>query len=265
LQENFLEIPPLLVLAPDAGAGRTSALVYGFIPDRPPRRTIGLAAGVSGRDRFPQHAASGPMTFSSAPQLLEAELHFSPIIQLSHWLAEAKSVNIPLPHAMTLATASPEGAPSARIVLLKELDERGLTFVTNYDSRKGRELEENPLAALVFHWAAMGRQVRVEGFVEKVSAAESDALFAARPRENQLSSAASPQSEITTLEELDLRYDELLRRYEGVPVPRPPGWGGYRLLPGRMEFWQHRFARMNDRIEYARDAQGAWKKRRLAP
>jgi pyridoxamine 5'-phosphate oxidase len=165
---------------------------------------------------------------------------------------------------MALATATGSGVPSARIVLMKYCDERGVTFVTNYGSRKGSELEENPRAALVFHWAEMGRQVRMEGPVEKVGGAESDALFSARPRDNQLSSAASPQSEESVLEELDLRYEEARRRYQGIAVPRPPQWGGYRVRLERVEFWQHRFARMNDRIEYVKIEQ-EWLKRRLAP
>ncbi len=205
------------------------------------------------------------MNTSPAVQLLESDLHPDPLVQFKRWLDEAVQASVPLPHAMTLATASRDGLPSARVVLLKNLEKGGFTFVTNYQSRKGGELAENPRAALVFYWAGMGRQVRVEGTVEEVSAAESDALFAARPRENQLSSAASHQSAVTTLAELDLLYEELRRRYEGLPVPRPPRWGGYRVVPERMEFWQHRFARMNDRIEYIRGSGGAWTLRRLAP
>ncbi|HEX9006040.1 MAG TPA: pyridoxamine 5'-phosphate oxidase [Bacteroidota bacterium] len=205
------------------------------------------------------------MSTSSAVQLLESDLHPDPLIQFTRWLDEAVAANVPLPHAMTLATASRDGLPSARVVLLKNLEKGGFTFVTNYESRKGLELAENPRAALVFYWAGMGRQVRAEGLVEEVSAEESDALFAARPRDNQLSSAASHQSQVTTLAELDLRYEELKRQYEGHTIPRPPRWGGYRVLPERMEFWQHRFARMNDRIEYLRGPGGEWTIRRLAP
>jgi pyridoxamine 5'-phosphate oxidase len=204
------------------------------------------------------------MTRSPEPQLLESDLHPDPIVQFKHWLEEAVRANVSLPHAMALATATGSGVPSARIVLMKYCDERGVTFVTNYGSRKGSELEENPRAALVFHWAEMGRQVRMEGPVEKVGGAESDALFSARPRDNQLSSAASPQSEESVLEELDLRYEEARRRYQGIAVPRPPQWGGYRVRLERVEFWQHRFARMNDRIEYVKIEQ-EWLKRRLAP
>lgn len=204
------------------------------------------------------------MTRSPEPHLLESDLYPDPIVQFKHWLEEAVRANVPLPHAMTLATATLSGVPSARIVLMKYCDERGVTFVTNYGSRKGSELGENPRAALVFHWAEMGRQVRMEGPVEKVGGAESDALFAARPRDNQLSSTASPQSEECVLEELDLRYEEARRQYQGIAVPRPPQWGGYRVRLERVEFWQHRFARMNDRIEYVKNDQG-WLKRRLAP
>ena len=205
------------------------------------------------------------MSTSPAVQLLESDLHPDPLVQFKRWLDEAVQANVPLPHAMTLATASRDGLPSARVVLLKNLERGGFTFVTNFQSRKGVELTENPRAALVFYWAGMGRQVRVEGLVEEVSAEESDALFAARPRDNQLSSAASHQSQVTTLTELDFRYEELKRQYDGVPIPRPPRWGGYRVLPERMEFWQHRFARMNDRIEYLRGSGSEWTLRRLAP
>ncbi len=205
------------------------------------------------------------MSTSPAVQLLESDLHPDPLVQFKRWLDEAVQANVPLPHAMTLATASRGGLPSARVVLLKNLETGGFTFVTNYQSRKGLELSDNPRAALVFYWAGMGRQVRAEGLVEEVSAEESDALFAARPRDNQLSSAASDQSQVTSLAELDLRYEELRHLYEGLPIPRPPHWGGYRVLPERMEFWQHRFARMNDRIEYLKGPGGKWTIRRLAP
>jgi len=172
---------------------------------------------------------------------------------------------IPQANAMTLATATKDGKPSARIVLLKMADERGFTFFTNYQSRKGRELAENPRAALIFYWETLGRQVRVEGVVEKMPAEESDAYFNSRPLENKLSSMASPQSEPATREELDRRYEQLQRQYARGPVPRPEHWGGYRVHPERIEFWQRRFARLNDRVSYERQKDGSWKIMRLAP
>ena len=195
----------------------------------------------------------------------ESLLDADPMVQFRRWFDDAVQAGAPEPHAMILATAAAAGAPSARVVLMKSMDARGIVFVTSYDSRKGRDLEENPRGALVFHWPALIRQVRLEGPVERTSPEESDALFAARPRENQLSSAASEQSTVTTLGELNRRYEELERLYRGSPVPRPPRWGGYRLRPERMEFWQHRFARMNDRVEYVQERPGLWHRRRLAP
>jgi len=167
---------------------------------------------------------------------------------------------------MTVATASPDGRPSARMVLLKLADQRGFVFYTNYDSRKGRELADNPHAALVFFWAELNRSVRVEGSVEKLNAEESDAYFTTRPRDGQLSSVTSAQSEpVASREELDTRFADLKERYEGKEIPRPAHWGGYRLRPVRIEFWQQRFARLNDRVEYARQPDGTWKKTRLCP
>jgi pyridoxamine 5'-phosphate oxidase len=198
-------------------------------------------------------------------ELLEASLHPDPIVQFQLWYKDAIDAEIPQANAMTLATANREGKPSARIVLMKNADVRGFTFFTNYRSRKGRELEDNPCAALVFYWEALGRQVRVEGTVEKLPAAESDAYFTSRPLENKLSSVASPQSEPVSREELDLRYEELKQRYVTGTIARPAHWGGYRVKPDRVEFWQRRFARMNDRVVYNRRRDGSWKMTRLAP
>jgi pyridoxamine 5'-phosphate oxidase len=198
-------------------------------------------------------------------ELLEASLDPDPIVQFQLWYKDAIDAEIPQANAMTLATADREGRPSARIVLMKNAEVRGFTFFTNYRSRKGRELEDNPCAALVFYWEALGRQVRVEGTVEKLPAAESDAYFASRPLENKLSSVASPQSEPVSREELDLRYEELKQRYVTGTIARPAHWGGYRVKPDRVEFWQRRFARMNDRVVYNRRRDGSWKMTRLAP
>jgi pyridoxamine 5'-phosphate oxidase len=198
-------------------------------------------------------------------ELLEASLDPDPIVQFQLWYKDAIDAEIPQANAMTLATADREGKPSARIVLMKNAEVRGFTFFTNYRSRKGRELEDNPCAALVFYWEALGRQVRVEGTVEKLPAAESDAYFASRPLENKLSSVASPQSEPVSREELDRRYEELKQRYVTWTIARPAHWGGYRVKPDRVEFWQRRFARMNDRVVYNRRRDGSWKMTRLAP
>jgi pyridoxamine 5'-phosphate oxidase len=169
--------------------------------------------------------------------LLETDLDRDPVAQLGRWLAEARSAGIELPEAMTLATATRDGVPSARMVLLKDADAKGLTFFTNYESKKGRELDANPRAALVFYWHALGRQVRVEGAIERVSAAASDAYFASRPLGSRLSAAVSAQSSVVgSREELEAAVVELGRRV-GENVPRPDFWGGYRVDPMEWEFW----------------------------
>ncbi len=189
-----------------------------------------------------------------------------PIRQFQKWLDDAVSANVPQPDTMVLATASADGEPAARIVLLKQVDERGFLFYTNYNSRKGWELTSNPLAALVFFWAELNRQVRIEGTVVQIPTEESDVYFATRPRDSQISSITSAQSEpIESRDELDRRFDELKRQYEGKPVPRPPHWGGYRVKPESVEFWQSRFARLNDRILYVRQEDGTWESTRLQP
>jgi pyridoxamine 5'-phosphate oxidase len=167
---------------------------------------------------------------------------------------------------MALATATPGGAPSVRMVLLKHFDEHGLVFYSHLTSRKGRELEANPQAALLFHWSPLGRQVRVEGSVEGVSGEESDAYFATRPRDAQFGAVASRQSEpLGSRAELDERLAEVRSEFGDGPVPRPPTWGGFRLVPAAWEFWQHRSSRLHDRFRYERDPSGAWKLERLFP
>jgi pyridoxamine 5'-phosphate oxidase len=196
----------------------------------------------------------------------ENQLGPDPIVEFQTWFAAAGDAGAPAHDAMTLATVSPDGRPSARMVLLKQADQRGFVFYSNYDSPKGRDLAANPQAALVFYWAGLDRSVRVEGKVEKLSTAESDAYFATRPRDGQLSSVTSVQSQpVGSREELDRRFEEMKKTFEGKPVPRPPHWGGYRLKPVRIEFWQQRFARLNDRVEYVLLADGTWKKARLSP
>ena len=200
------------------------------------------------------------------PFLDEAILDADPIKQFKAWLGEAIEARIPQPDTMVLATASLDGKPSARVVLLKSFDERGFVFYTNYESRKGRDLASNPYAALTFFWAEMDRQVRIEGSVSQLTSLESDLYFASRPRDSQLSSLTSSQSQpVGSRAELDSRFDELRRKYDGKPIPRPDHWGGYRLRPEKMEFWQSRVARLNDRVLYSFVRYGKWIRTRLQP
>ena len=193
-----------------------------------------------------------------------AALTPDPFRQFDEWFEEAKRAGI-VAEAMTLATATADGAPSARMVLLKGADEDGFVFYTGYDSRKGSELAKNPRAALVFYWQPLGKQVRVEGPVERVSEAESAAYFATRPRGSQLAAWASEQSRpIGGRDELERRYAELEQEYEGREVPLPPRWGGYRLRPEAIEFWEHRENRLHDRVRYTR-AREEWQAERLSP
>lgn len=192
------------------------------------------------------------------------DLHADPIVQLRAWLGEARAA-VPLPEAMTLATAGADGRPSARMVLLRGIDDRGLTFFTNRTSRKGDDLRANPHAALVFHWWALGRQVRVEGRVEETSLADSDAYWQSRPRASRIAAWASEQSQpLSDRAELDARVAEAENRFQGAEVPLPEFWGGYRVAPDVYEFWQHRDDRLHDRIRYVREHHG-WSRLRLAP
>ena len=188
-----------------------------------------------------------------------------PFVQFGAWLEEAIAAGVPEPHAMTLATATAEGVPSARIVLLKEFDPRGFVFFTNYDSRKGGELAQNARAALVFLWHALERQVRVEGLVEMVATAEADAYFAQRPRRSQFAAIASPQSQVVPdRAALEQRYRAVEQHYANQPAVRPAQWGGYRVLPRVIEFWQGRRDRLHDRIIY-RNEDDTWHIERRAP
>jgi pyridoxamine 5'-phosphate oxidase len=188
-----------------------------------------------------------------------------PLDRFSAWFREAEEAGVAFPEVMTLATATADGAPSARMVLLKGADEDGLVFYTGYGSRKADELAANPRAALVLYWQPLGRQVRVEGNVERVSEAESAVYFASRPRGSQLAAWASQQSRpLESRDELERRYAELEREYEGRQVPLPPHWGGFRLRPNAIEFWQHRDNRLHDRVRYTRAREG-WRAEVLSP
>jgi pyridoxamine 5'-phosphate oxidase len=196
--------------------------------------------------------------------LSEADADPDPLRQFENWLQEAVQAGLPLPNAMTLATVTPEGAPDARIVLLKGLERGAFAFYTNYGSRKARQLEARPAACLVFQWSELERQVRIEGAVEKVSAAESDAYFASRPLGARLSAWASPQSDLVASREILEKSMQEARERHGDQPPRPAHWGGYRVVPQRIEFWQGRADRLHDRLLYTREG-GGWKIERLAP
>lgn len=198
-------------------------------------------------------------------RLDERDVSHDPMVEFARWFAEAQEAQVPEPNAMTLATATRDGAPSGRIVLLKAFDERGFVFFTDYRSRKGEELEVNPRAALVFYWGELERQVRITGWVSRTSAEESEAYFRTRPLGSRLGAWVSHQSRAIpsrhVLEE-DLRAVE--RRFADGEVPLPPHWGGYRVEPGEIEFWQGRESRLHDRILYSR-RDGTWKVERLSP
>lgn len=188
-----------------------------------------------------------------------------PMAQLERWLAEALDAGVPEPNAMTLATASPDGEPNARVVLLKALSADGVVFYTNYESEKGRELDANPRAALVLLWLELERQVRVRGTVERISREETEAYFAKRPRNSQIGAWASPQSQpVRDRDELLSRFASCEHTFEGRTPPAPPHWGGLRLRPREVELWQGRQGRMHDRLRYRRDG-ATWRVERLAP
>jgi pyridoxamine 5'-phosphate oxidase len=201
----------------------------------------------------------------AAARLDESDVDPDPIRQLAGWFEEARRAELLEPNAMTLATASADGAPSARIVLLKQVDERGFTFFTDYRSRKGRELEMNPRAALVFHWGELERQVRVSGTVSRLAREENETYFLARPRGSRLGAWTSHQSTVIgTRNDLEERLEAMAARFEGGDVPLPPFWGGFRVRPDSVEFWQGRADRLHDRILYRRE-RGGWRIERLSP
>jgi len=198
--------------------------------------------------------------------LNEKEAEPNPFQQFQIWFDQALSAQLLEPNAMTLATVTAEGKPSARVVLLKHFNEQGFVFYSNYHSRKGQELGQNPWAALVFWWASLERQVRIEGRVEQVSEQESDAYFYSRPWGSRLGAWASEQSQVVSDRQvLEQRLVELEQQYQDQEIPRPPHWGGYRLVPIAIEFWQGRPNRLHDRLSYHRLEDGNWQIERLSP
>jgi pyridoxamine 5'-phosphate oxidase len=201
----------------------------------------------------------------SRHSLTEADVHADPIEQFKKWFGEAISAQVPEANAMSVATVGASGRPSSRILLIKEFDQRGFTWFTNYDSRKGRELDQHPYAALLFHWIELERQVRIEGRVERIAAAESERYFQSRPLGSRIGAIASAQSRpIADRLLLEEQYAEAEQQY-GEHPPRPAHWGGYRLIPDYIEFWQGRPSRLHDRIAYTLCADGSWQRQRLQP
>jgi pyridoxamine 5'-phosphate oxidase len=215
-----------------------------------------------------KHLAQDIANLRKSYELAELDEHqalSAPLQQFEQWMNEAIAAHIPEPNAMTLATVGAEGRPSTRIVLIKGWDARGLVWYTNYASRKGQELAQRPVAALQFHWVELERVVRVEGPVEKVSDAESDAYYHSRPLDSRLGAWASPQSQPIGSRAVLVANAAKAAAQHGLNPPRPPHWGGYRLIPDTWEFWQGRKSRLHDRLRYRLDAAGQWQRERLAP
>jgi pyridoxamine 5'-phosphate oxidase len=209
-----------------------------------------------------QPESAAPMNHKPLDQ---SNAHADPLEQFDHWFVEATAAGLHLPNAMTLATVTPEGRPTARMVLLKGLELGGFVFYTNYESHKARDLTHHAHAALLFHWNTLARQVRITGLVERVSGEDSDAYFATRPLGSRHGAWASPQSTVIPGRAwLEERVQEYRARYE-TQVPRPAFWGGYRVLPETIEFWQGQDDRLHDRLLYSKLADGAWRIERLAP
>ena len=201
----------------------------------------------------------------SQASLSKSDTLGDPIAQFKKWLDEAITAQVPEPNSMSLATVNAEGRPSSRIVLIKNVDAQGMTWFTNYTSRKGEDLAHNPFAALLFHWVELERQVRIEGRVERVSEADSDAYFSSRPLRSQIGAIASAQSQpIANRELLEAHYLAAEKQFGDQPK-RPKNWGGYKLIPNTVEFWQGRRSRLHDRIVYRLDINGVWQRERLQP
>ncbi len=198
-------------------------------------------------------------------RLSESDVAAEPMAQFKKWFDEALKANVPEANAMSLATVAANGRPSSRIVLIKEFDDRGFSWFTNYESRKGHELHQNQYAALLFHWIELERQVRIEGHVERVSATENDTYFQSRPLGSRIGAIASSQSEpVTSRQALETNYAAAEAKHGDHP-PRPEHWGGYRLIPDYIEFWQGRSSRLHDRIAFKLQADGSWERLRLQP
>jgi pyridoxamine 5'-phosphate oxidase len=203
---------------------------------------------------------------SSNSKLLEEEADTNPFKQFYTWLNEALDSNLPQPNAMTLATVNEEGKPSARIVLLKDFDEKGFVFFTNYESNKAKQIENNPWVSLVFLWKKLERQIRIEGKVKKIAEEESDVYFISRPRGSQLGAHISPQSQVIDNREiLELQLKEIENKFENKIIPRPENWGGFLVIPSKIEFWQSRRNRLHDRLLYTLSEDQTWLRQRLAP
>jgi len=200
------------------------------------------------------------------PPLRPDHFDLDPIQQFQHWLRDAEQTDIAQPNAMTVATSNQQGKPAARIVLLRGVDDRGFVFFTNYESRKGQDLSENPHATLMFYWPVLSRQVRIEGRVEKVEPGESDQYFANRPRGHQIEAHASAQSQVIKDRLfLDQKFKQISHKFAGQKVPRPLHWGGYRVIPELVEFWQEGENRLHDRLRYHRNNLENWEIERLSP
>ena len=196
----------------------------------------------------------------------ESAVAADPIAQFRTWFDQATAEGLPEPNAVTVSTATPEGRPSSRVVLMRGFDERGFVFYTNYQSRKGREIEENPHAAMCFFWQPMERQVRIEGRIEKTTEAESDDYFRGRPTGSKLGAWVSNQSGVVPgRSTLEAEMEAIKTRFPGEEIPRPPHWGGFRVVPESVEFWQGRRSRLHDRLVYRRADDGGWRVERLAP
>ncbi len=202
----------------------------------------------------------------SKGELLETMIDKNPIVQFQQWFDEAVKEKIPEPNAFILSTAMVDFKPSARVMLLKGVENNSFVFFTNYESRKGKELTWNPYAAMVFLWLPMQRQIRIEGRVEKISTEESQNYFRSRPRESQLGAWCSAQSSVLkNRSELDNKYADLEKKYEGKEIPKPPYWGGFKVIPSSIELWQGRASRLHDRLRYTFMNEGDWKLERLSP